>query len=239
MKAIAYLTICIVLLSTAVLVLAGCHQKEYEVDYNSFQHLFSNAEFSYPKDKKAILYTTLPDICQGCAVYLDQEELKLFHDNRKGDYVCFVMPAHDIQLTVRNSLSDQFQAVLLANLYDAVQANESTESTEIVILSSPVKDTVLIEISIRQDDVDQTFSYQVPSAVYEQCIELCEKWETENWSERSDTDSIEGRKIVFKYLYKGKMIRVSTEEMIDEGMAFFQQMHTYLFERINEFNKLK
>ena len=117
---------------------------------------------------------------------------------------------------------------MVFDYYEATVATvDGDESTEYVLYK--YDDAIMVLASYRkQGDSEETMDYcPVPTSVLDNCMELVRKYNMQDWEEGTGPD---GKKYVVKFSDNGKMIRVSSDEMPDNGREAFDAIRSLLAE---------
>jgi hypothetical protein len=121
---------------------------------------------------------------------------------------------------------------MVFDYYEATVATvEGDESVEYVLYG--YDDAVLVLALYRkQGDSEETMDYcPVPTYVLDNCMELVRKYNMQDWYEGTGLD---GKKYVVKFSDNGKMVRVSSDEMPDNGIEAFDAIRSVLAEEWRE-----
>ncbi len=174
-----------------------------------------------------------------------------FEQKYDGGYVfTFIMPDHDVTLNVksRNSMEYDPEANISGEskslkdcitneniVFDYYEATVATvdgdESTEYVLYG--YDDAVMVLALYRKKgDSEETMDYcPVPAYVLDNCMELVRKYNMQDWEEGT---GLSGKKYVVKFSDNGKMIRVSSDQMPDNGVEAFDAIGSVLSEEWRE-----
>ena len=183
--------------------------------------------------------------------YSDDVDFKQDYD---GGYVfTFVMPDHDVVLKVesRNTMEYDPEAnrseepkslkdcITNENMvFDYYEATVATvggdESTEYVLYK--YDDTQMILALYRKDeDSEETMDYcVVPASVLDDCMDMVKKYRMRKWKKGS---GLRGMMYVVKFMDEGEMIRVSSDDMPDNGLEAFNSIRGILGAKWSDANR--
>lgn len=99
---IACILLAVVVVVLVVVLLLGNRSTRYTVDYSGSKFLFRNARDSYAAGEEVVVYFDLIATDTDYAFSLDGEYLPVTYDDSYGFKICFVMPAHDVTLSVES-----------------------------------------------------------------------------------------------------------------------------------------
>ena len=102
MKRIAVL----LLLAGLIVVLVGCGEDRYRVDYCGQKASYQNARDTYRAGERVRLYYDAVATDTNCTFYLDDVSISHSYEEGRGMVVEFIMPEHDITLEceMRNTM---------------------------------------------------------------------------------------------------------------------------------------
>ncbi len=95
-----------VLVFLCLFIAAGA-PKSYLVDYGGAKGLFNKAKDSYREGEKVTMYFDLIATDTDYSFFIDGERVNCEYDEDKGYIISFVMPAHDVKVSVetKNSMT--------------------------------------------------------------------------------------------------------------------------------------
>lgn len=207
------------------------------MDYHGIFHFFCNAEQMYSAGTKVTLVSGLAMNVQNFVFMLDNQQLEVKSNQENKISVSFIMPDHDVSLSVVSETEND-AGLLIANYYECTRTSENFSSYELVVKSSSDTARIIIEVFENEDNVRQFSKYLVDSEILNHCYDVCEKYQTDQWSNQKNLTSLDGMQCIYKYLYKGKMIRVTTDEMIENGMDFFNRVKHVMQNSMNTSSRL-
>ena len=80
----------------------GCGAKKYNVDYDGCKFMYEGAKDSYRAGERVTLYYGLIATDTDYRFTLDGAELDRGYDEKKGFVLSFIMPEHDVKLSVES-----------------------------------------------------------------------------------------------------------------------------------------
>ena len=89
-----------------MLFFSGCGAKKYRVDYDGSKEWFKGAKDAYRAGATVTVYYDMIATDTDYSFYVDDERLNCLYRDGKGYEISFVMPDHDVKITVeeRNSM---------------------------------------------------------------------------------------------------------------------------------------
>lgn len=210
--------------------LAAQKKEKYSITYHGLEQLFVNAESSYFEHEHVKLYTTYLESFPRMMFYLDGKQLSVNKDVQ-GTYVSFVMPDHDVSLTLGDK-TVQHQSIVVASFYEVLTASDQKEAYELAVFSSCEEGVYILEVT----DDEIITHYRMSQDILKSCLQWCEQVHPEQWHQRDDLDCLEGIHYVFQYYDKGKKIRVTSDEIPQDFINFFTEIKTMLTKTICDEN---
>ena len=108
---------------------------------------------------------------------------------------------------------------MLIDYYRTEKANESGGYFELVLYTT--EDSEMLKLSVYSKDSEETdenqTDYLVPYEAAENCYKIIEKHQLDRWNGMKNAVSADGVLTVCRYCSDGEYIRVSTEEMPENG----------------------
>ena len=232
-----------------VMGLFGCGKPKYKVDLSSG---FTSKKSSYAEGENVTAYFDMIATDTNYNFYLDCEdvELKEDYDNNHGYVFTFIMPAHDVKLCVSsyNSMvayppeyegdempeepEDEINPDnMVFDYYEKTEDEESGSRWELVLYTRDSSDDLILARYSKNGSNPETVETRiVPKEVLDACMELTDKYQMAGWNAE---DSLEGKTVVVKFLNGNEMLRISSEEMPENGMEAFDAISAKLAEAWN------
>ncbi len=219
----------LILFLTAVFVLSGCKKEKVKVNYNGTFHLFLNAKEFYPAQSRVTLEASLLSGAEAVEFTLNDQPLDVTYIREKGVSVSFIMPDQEASLKAVLNTEEGMQGLLLADYYESTKTSDSISFYELVVTSSDQSGKVNVEIIKKEDEeAKQCTRVTLDAKIVDECLDVCLKHKIDQWAQQDHLDSLDGKRCVFKTYYRGNMIKVTTDEMIDNGMDFFKEIREVL-----------
>lgn len=115
---------------------------------------------------------------------------------------------------------------MLIDYYRAEKAPDGSGYFELVLYTTENSDTLKLSVYSKNDeeaDEIQT-DYLVPYKAAENCYKLIEKHQLDSWNTMKNPVSADGMLAVCKYYSNGEYVRVSTEEMPENGAEILDRI---------------
>lgn len=237
-------TLSVVLIALAavavVLIFTGCSSENYKVDYAGAKELYKGAKDSYKAGATVTLYFDLIATDTDYSFYLDGERLNTGYDEKKGIVITFVMPSHDVTLECNtvNSMEPYpvAEEVMLIDYYNERKATVQGDGHyEIVLTSAENEDEVYLDEYVKEDEGDEICtSYLVPYEVVDRCYEVIDDNDLRGWEELESPVSVDGAKVVVKFLDGDSYVRVTTDEMPTDGDKVLDEIYRIMTEYMRD-----
>ena len=216
--------------------LSGCGKTKYNLSFDGYG--FKSDKTSYSEGETVTVYYDMIATDTDYNFYTDSDDVKLKQDYGSNGYVfTFNMPAHDVKISVKtkNSMTADPQSNKTDNLdpsspedyiinenmvfdyFDKTVATDGNdEYTEFVLYKYTDDKLILVQYNKKPDE-DETMDYCFVSAsVLEDCMGIVNNYNLDEWDGKT---GIDGKLYVIKFLKNNELIRVSSEEMPDDGMT--------------------
>jgi len=243
-KRVMTAAILIVLVLGAALCLMGCSKGDrYKVDLGGSDFCYDGVKKSYRAGEEVTLYFTLIATDTEYAFYLDEEPISFDYDQKKGFIIRFTMPNHDVKLeyTSVNSMVyvppawDGEADVMLLDCYRAQVATAGGDGHhELVITTTEDPTEVRLDEYVQEEGEEETCtSYYIPYHVAQDLLILVDDYGLAQWNDMEDGIRVDGVKKVCKFWAEDRHIRVSTEQMPEDG----EEILDHLFELLDAYTQ--
>ena len=237
------------ILALCLLPLSGCG-KRYRVDYGGDKEDFVGAKDSYFAGQKVTL--TFPYIATDTDYRFtldgDTEGLKVDYSDAKGYILTFTMPEHDVlvQSYSKNSMvwdpnanreeteEDWISQIKNGGCEMVFDYYEATVGTvggdghdEFVLYRKPNGVMLMAKYSQWGDAAESCRACVMTDSALYDCLELVDKYKMRKWNEQ-DGLAITGAAYVVKFREADRTVRVSSENMPEDGQRAFGEIETTL-----------
>lgn len=122
--------------------------------------------------------------------------------------------------------------VMLADYYERMAGTADEQPYYELVLYTQDADHLLLEqYENGGTDQESVTSYSVPKDVYTNVMDLVKTYDLANWNE-TGSESADGVYRVIKHYDNGTYIRVSTDQMPDDGLSAFDDVKQVLAEAV-------
>ena len=225
--------------------LFGCRNARYKVDYGGQKDLFTGAQDSYRAGETVTLYFEFIATDTSYSFYVDGKDFNPDYDAEKGYVLKFTMPEHDITVGFSSVNTMEYipeieePVMLLDYFHETVATVGGDGYTEIVLYTCAEPSMVNLTVFTKEEgEEERKTEYLVPDEVLERCMTFIEENDLRAWNELEDAYSITGARIVCKFRDGEDYIRVSTEEMPENGKEILGQIQGILQGYIREEYKI-
>lgn len=222
------------LIAAAVLLmsLSGCFKgKKYNIDYCGQREFFEGAKDSYSAGERVKFYFNLVATDTDYEFLLDGERFNPDWDDNRGYVISFTMPDHDVTFKCRweNSMVRDGE-ILLVDYYRAIVGTDGGDSSyELALYRMGGGGLELREYTREAGGEEQVRTFSVPYSAKEDCYEVIDKSDFYKW-ESMDGIATDGAVTVVKYRENGGYIRVSSENMPEDGIEKMDRVRAALQE---------
>lgn len=228
-----------------VMSLFGCFGAKYSVDYCGSENAFINAQSSYRAGstvKLRFMIATDTDY----SLTVDGKSVNPEMTKDGSEFVFrFKMPDHDIkvELSAKNSMvntsgENENEDTFLYDYYSAAAGVVGDARYSEMTVNRSSDGTLYLNVYSGNSDTESHTSYTVSSALTDELNEIIEKNKIEKWNDEQGF-CIDGAVRVFRFTDKnGKLIRVSSENMPEDGEKAFSEIRAVMSEYIIEENKI-
>jgi len=236
-----------------VMGLLGCGAEKYRLTFDGSG--FSSGKTTYAEGETVTVTFDLIATDTDYSFYADSEDVILnpVYSEARGYVFTFPMPAHDVKISVcsRNSMEYDPDANLLGSsdpgspkncmtgdnllfdYYAAAAATVEGDDREEFCLYRYTDAQLILARYTKPEDGEETMRFcLVPVSVLDDCMDQVARYEMRTWENGSD---LNGRLLVVQFLEDGKLKRVSSEEMPDQGPEAFRAIHAVLEEAWNQY----
>ena len=88
-----------------MLLFSGCGAKKFRIDYDGMKDCFTDAKDEYGAGEKVTVYYDLIATDTDYSFYVDGERMNCLYTDGKGYEISFIMPEHDVKVTVEQKNS--------------------------------------------------------------------------------------------------------------------------------------
>ena len=210
--------------------LGGCSvSKSFDIRYANDVSVFTQA----PENAKAgeiVNLRVADEYASGFTLLIDGVQLEHAEDDEL--LYSFTMPEKEIE--VDYIISETKEKVLLADYYERVVGTPMEMPYEEVVLYTYSDTQLLIEHwENGGTPAEKVGGYLVPISVYDDVLQVIEKYEMEGWNDREDAYPITGALYVCRFVNKDQFYRVSSEKMPDNGDEAFRAFASVLYGNID------
>ena len=238
-KYIVRVVVLIGILSLLAALLPGCSSPKYKVDYDGGKMFFEGAKDAYRAGEQVEVVCTLLMTDVDTSFYLDGEYLKAEYDDRKGYILRFTMPEKDVRLEVRFTDSMTYvepveAGVLLVDYYRTETAG-GDGYYELVLTTTEDPNQYQLDEYRKEDGGEESrTSYLIPFDILPDCLEIAEEYGMRDWNGNDDSEALDGVRIVCKFRDGEETIRVSSEQMPENGEQALEAMRAMLADCLRE-----
>ena len=245
LKTIAGVILIIAIGGFAVFGLSSCGGQKYKLVFDGRGSSFENAKSSYRAGQTVTLY--FPNIATDTdySFFVDGEAFNADYDEKNGYVISFTMPAHDVTVgyTSRNSMEYDPGAqaeTMLIDFYYAVTGTDGGDSyRELVLYEYEGSKLKLSVFSGSAEGEETRADYSVPYDAFDECSEVIKKYKMAKWSKMKDLTAIDGAVYVCNFTDEdGNSVRVSSDDMPEDGIKAFGSVEAALAKYIIEDNRI-
>ena len=234
-KNILRVVVLIGILSLFTALFSGCSAPKYKVDYDGGKIFYEGAQDFYPAGAQVELICTLMPSDIDISFYLNGEYLNAKYDGQKGYLLRFTMPEEDVLLEcrIRESMTYVEPAepgVLLVDYY-----REGTVGGdgyyELVLSTTTDPNQYQIDQYRKEEGGEETrVSYLLPFDIQGDYLEIVEEYGMREWENEETPVTLDGVLIVCKFRDGEETIRVSSDQMPENGEEGLQKIRELLEE---------
>lgn len=238
-KYIVRVVVLIGILSLLTVLFPGCSSPKYKVDYGGGKMFFEGAKDAYRAGAQVEIVCTLLVTDMDIAFYLDDEYLNAEYDDRKGYILRFTMPEKDVRLEVRftNSMTyvEPVEAgVLLVDYYRTETAGGDGYYELVLTTTEDPSQYQLDEYRKEAGGEESRASYLIPFDISTDCLDIAEEYGMREWNDAASSEAMDGVLIVCKFRDGEEIIRVSSEQMPENGEQALEAMRAMLADCLRE-----
>ena len=234
-----------ILLTGALLmmILGGCFGNKYKVMYGSG---FTSKKTAYRAGEKVTLYYEFIATDTDYSFYSNDVDLKQDYDNEHGYVFTFTMPAHDVlvQEYSKNSMvwnpdeqreeteEDWIRQIrggaceMVFDYYEATVATVGGDGHDEFVLYRRPNGTMLMAKYAQWGDAAESIrACTVTDTVLYDCLEIVDENGMRKWNEK-DGIGITGAAFVVKFCEADRIVRVSSDNMPENGQKAFGEIET-------------
>ena len=234
-----------ILLTGALLmmILSGCFGNKYKVMYGSG---FTSKKTAYRAGEKVTLYYEFIATDTDYSFYSNDVDLKQDYDNEHGYVFTFTMPAHDVlvQEYSKNSMvwnpdeqreeteEDWIRQIkngaceMVFDYYEATVATVGGDGhDEFVLYRRPNGTMLMAKYSQWGDAAESIRACTVTDTALYDCLEIVDENGMRKWNEK-DGIAITGAVYVVKFCEADRIVRVSSDNMPENGHKAFGEIET-------------
>lgn len=221
-KHIFRVVVLIGILSLFSSMLSGCFAQKYQVDYCGSKYFYEGAKDSYPAGAQVEFYCTLIPSDTDISFYLNDAYLDAEFDNEKGYIIRFTMPKENVRLELRTRESMTYveavePGVLLVEYYRK-ETGESDAYYELVLTTTTDPSQYQLDEYQKENGGEEIrTSYQIPFDIWSDCLGIIETYAMRDWESTNNPVALDGTLIVCKFRDGEETIRVSSEQMPQNG----------------------
>lgn len=237
----------------AVFSFSGCGAKKYKLNYDGYGFESKRTEYA-AGDKVTVYYDLIATDTDYTFSIDDDVKMKQTYDNDHGYIFTFTMPEHDVTIHEehRNSMEYIPEPVEIESLPEDKIAAELDESAFLFDYFREVVATVGGDgydelVLYRRTDGDGLILAKyskwgngnerrrlciVPETILNDCLEAIDRHDMKNWK---DGFPITGARYVVKFREGDNLIRITSDEMPEDGMAAFDEIGNILGAAWSEF----
>lgn len=205
---------------------------------------FENAKKSYVPGEEVVLYYRFFATDTDYYFYSNDVVLKKDFDYQKGYVFNFIMPEHDVLISMytRNSMvydpnankeeteEDRIEAIkgceLVFDYYEATVGTVGGDShDEFAIYRRPNGNLLLAKYSQQEGGQESCRVSILSDTVLHDCMDAVDRYNMRIWK---DGIAITGEVYVVKFREADRMIRVSSDDMPEDGLTAFGEIETIL-----------
>ncbi len=235
-----------------VMGLIGCGKQKYQLNFDGYG--FQSKKTAYSQGEKVTVYydmiATDTDYSFSCDPDVDMQQS---YDNAHGYVFEFIMPEHDVTLQVssRNSMEYDPDANLPEtpdNPADEIDPDnmdfdfyEKTTATdggdghdEYVLYEREAGEGMILARYTKEGDEEEVMRCcLVPQQIWDNCMYIVRNHGCADWK---DGSGLEGAYYVLKFPDgKGNMVRVTSDEMPEDGMEVISTIRGILAEAFSQY----
>ncbi len=241
-KQILFFTIGVLLIMS----LSGCGTTKYKLTFEGYG--LKSAKTSYAEGEKVTVTYDMVATDTDYNFFTDSDDVKLDQefDNNHGYVFTFIMPAHDVKMSVRSRNSMEKDPYVnppensntgspkdyITNenlIFDYYEATVATvggdESKEYCLYKYTDTQLVLAQYSQEEDSEETMIFCTVPVSVLDDCMDLVKKYKLRKWKNGS---GLRGKQYVVKFMDNGELKRVSSDDMPKNGQEAFSSINGVL-----------
>lgn len=218
--------------------LGACGKQKYKLNFDGYG--FESGKTSYEAGEDVTVYYDLIATDTDYSFYCDDDvDVKQTFDNGHGFVFTFTMPDHDVTMGVKSRNSMEYDPGanlpeppedleseinpenMLIDYYEATVATVGgNERDEFVLYDRDAEAGLILARYSKAEDEDETMlCCLVPEQTETDCQAVIRSYKMEKWKGGL---SLNGKEYVLKFKdSKGKMVRVSSEEMPEDGQEAF------------------
>lgn len=245
LKAIAGVILIIAIGGFAVFGLSSCGAEKYRLDFGGRESNFENAKSSYRAGQTVTLYFRNIATDTDYSFFVDGEVFNAGYDEKNGYVISFTMPAHDVKVgyTSRNSMEydpDAQTETMLIDYYYAVTGTDGGDSYRELVLYEYEGSKLKLSVFKGSAGEEETRAdYSVPYDAFDECSEVIKKYKMAKWSKMKDLTAIDGAAYVCRFTdEEGNSVRVSSDDMPEDGIKAFGSVEAALAKYIIEDNRI-
>ena len=212
---------------------------KYKVDYDGGKIFYEGAQDFYPAGAQVELLCTLMPSDIDISFYLNGEYLDAEYDEQKGYILRFTMPEEDVLLECRSRESVTYvepaePGVLLVDYYRKETAG-GDGYYELVLSTTTDPNQYQIDQYRKEEGGEETrVSYLLPFDIQGDCLEIVEEYGMREWNNEETPVALDGVLIVCKFRDGEETIRVSSDQMPENGEEGLQKIRELLEECMRE-----
>ena len=237
----------------AVFSFSGCGRQKYKLNYDGYG--FESKRTEYAAGDKVTVYFDLIATDTDYIFSIDDDvKMKQTYDNDHGYIFTFTMPDHDVTIHEEHHNSMEYipEPVEIEQLPETELAAELDESAflfdyfrevtatvggdgydELVLYGRPNGDGLIFAKYSKWGDAGERRRLcLVPETVLDDCHEAIVRHDMRNWK---DGFPMTGARYVVKFKDGGELIRITSDEMPENGMAAFDEIGSILGAAWGEF----
>lgn len=229
--------------------LFGCGAVKYKLVFD--EDGFQSDKTAYAEGETVTVTYDMIATDTDYSFYTDSDDVKLdqTYDNSLGYVFTFTMPAHDVKLFVRsrNTMEADTDAHISSEtdspkdhiknenmVFDYYEATVATVEgggyTEYVLYKYNDSGMILVCYE-KSEDSEETMHYRIiDTSVLDDCMRIVNKSNMQKWEKGS---GLNGKRYVVKFYNDGEMIRVSSDDMPENGREAFESVRQVLLTEWN------
>ena len=225
-----------------MLALFGCGAKKYKVEYDC-KDSYKGAKDEYRAGETVTVYFDMIATDTDYSFYLDGERINPGYDEGKGFVITFTMPEHDVKLSCesRNSMvyvPPTEPGTILVDYFSETVATVGGDGYFEMVLSYYDETQAKLDVYEKDDpEASETcVSYLVPYEAVDRCFDVRYERELDSWAGRDDLSGMTGARYVMKFYneYDGDYLRVTSEDMPEDGMDSFNELRSVMSEYVKD-----